>query len=97
MSILIKGIDMPKDIDELRLIINGTSIAIEPTKAIQIPTPHGRLIDADALFEAMVIIASLIGRLAVHINASEEGVIGTIYEMIQDVKEERENPKGKKQ
>lgn len=48
-------------------------------------------------FEAMVIIASLIGRLAVHINASEEGVIGTIYEMIQDVKEERENPKGKKQ
>ena len=48
-------------------------------------------------FEAMVIIASLIGRLAVHINASEEGVIGTIYEMIQDAKEERENPKGKKQ
>lgn len=48
-------------------------------------------------FEAMVIIASLIGRLAVHINASEEGVIGTIYEMIQDAKEERENPNGKKQ
>lgn len=48
-------------------------------------------------FEAMVIIASLIGRLAVHINASEEGVIGTIYEMIQDAKEERESPKGKKQ
>ena len=49
MSILIKGIDMPKDIDELRLIINGMSIAIEPTKAIQIPTPHGRLIDGDEL------------------------------------------------
>ena len=49
MSILIKGIDMPKDIDELRLIINGMSIAIEPTKVIQIPTPHGRLIDADVL------------------------------------------------
>ena len=48
MSIILKGIDMPKDIDELRLIINGMSIAIEPTKAIQIPTPHGRLIDADA-------------------------------------------------
>jgi hypothetical protein len=48
-------------------------------------------------FEAMVIIASLIGRLAVHINASEEGVIGTIYEMIQDAKEGRENSKGKKQ
>ena len=53
MSILIKGMEMPKDIDELRLIINGTSIAIEPTKAIQIPTPHGRLIDANKL-EAMM-------------------------------------------
>ena len=49
MSIILKGIDMPKDIDELRLIINGMSIAIEPTKAIQIPTPHGRLIDASEL------------------------------------------------
>ena len=49
MSIILKGIDMPKDIDELRLIINGISIAIEPTKAIQIPTPHGRLIDGDKL------------------------------------------------
>lgn len=47
MSIILKGIDMPKDIDELRLIINGMSIAIEPTQAIQIPTPHGRLIDID--------------------------------------------------
>lgn len=49
MSILIKGIEMPEDIDELRLIINGMSIAIEPTQAIQIPTPHGRLIDGDEL------------------------------------------------
>lgn len=49
MSILIKGIDMPKDIDELRLIINGMSIAIEPTEVIQISKPHGRLIDADVL------------------------------------------------
>lgn len=49
MSIILKGIDMPKDIDELRLIINGISIAIEPTKAIQIPTPHGRIIDESDL------------------------------------------------
>ena len=49
MSIILKGINMPKDIDELRLIINGMSIAIEPTQAIQIPTPHGRLIDASEL------------------------------------------------
>ena len=51
MSILIEGIDMPKDIDELRLIINGMSIAIEPTQAIQIPTPHGRLIDGGELYK----------------------------------------------
>ena len=50
MSIILKGIDLPKDIDELRLIINGMSIAIEPTKAIQIPTPHGRLIDRDDIY-----------------------------------------------
>ena len=53
MSIILKGIDLPKDIDELRLIINGMSIAIEPTQAIQIPTPHGRIIDAD-LFEEII-------------------------------------------
>lgn len=53
MSIILKGIDLPKDIDELRLIINGMSIAIEPTEAIQIPTPHGRIIDAD-LFKEII-------------------------------------------
>lgn len=53
MGVYIKGLDMPEDIDELRLIINGMSIAIEPTEAIQIPTPHGRLIDANKL-EAMM-------------------------------------------
>lgn len=49
MSLILKGIDMPKDIDELRLIINGMSIAIEPTQAIQIDRPHGRLGDLDEL------------------------------------------------
>lgn len=53
MSIILKGIDLPKDIDELRLIINGMSIAIDPTEAIQIPTPHGRIIDAD-LFKEII-------------------------------------------
>ena len=52
MSLILKGIDMPKDIDELRLIINGMSIAIEPTQAIQIPKPHGRLIDASELIKS---------------------------------------------
>lgn len=50
MSLILKGIDLPKDdIDEFRLIINGMSIAIEPTEAIQIPKDHGRLIDGDEL------------------------------------------------
>ena len=52
MSIILKGIDMSKDIDELRLIINGMSIAIEPTEAIQIDRPHGRLIDASELIKS---------------------------------------------
>ena len=47
MSIILKGTEMPEDIDELRLIINGMSIALEPTQALQIPTPHGRLVDID--------------------------------------------------
>ena len=51
MSIILKGIEMLEDIDELRLIINGMSIAIEPTQAIQIPTPHGRIIDEDEIYE----------------------------------------------
>lgn len=49
MSTILKGIDIPKDIDELRLIINGMSIAIEPTEAIQIDRPHGRIIDEKEL------------------------------------------------
>lgn len=61
MSILIKGIDMPKEKDEaLLLLILGDGTVAEKmgsdryeemtdTKAIQIPKGHGRLIDADAL------------------------------------------------
>ena len=59
MSILIKGIDMPKEKDEaLLLLILGDGTVAEKigsdryeemigTKAIQIPTPHGRLVDAN--------------------------------------------------
>ena len=55
MNILIKGMDMPKDGDRIYLLIEGDKCfnALDPiqtlAEAIQIPTPHGRLIDADAL------------------------------------------------
>ena len=59
MSILIKGIDLPKDDNYIVLEIekNGTVEAYSSTLgvvdgdpiAIQIDRPHGRLIDAEAL------------------------------------------------
>ena len=57
MSILIKGLDMPKDFIGIELvfipkdgdIINNESMSIGAERIIEIPTPHGRLIDADAL------------------------------------------------
>ena len=56
MSILIKGIDMPKDCESICVTIwndgiiyatdeNKNQIDTKKSKAIQIPTPHGRLID----------------------------------------------------
>ena len=61
MSIILKGIDLPKNGDRHHITIydNGeayitTSNRLYETdrkdvKAIQIPTPHGRLIDKDEL------------------------------------------------
>ena len=65
MSILIKGIDLPKKIKGqhgvdyecetyIELYIRSDGVVFddeieEVGQAIQIPTPHGRLIDADAL------------------------------------------------
>lgn len=52
MSILIKGIDMPKEGEyiPMRIYGNGHIWVNGAYKgvAIQIPTPHGRLIDWDA-------------------------------------------------
>ncbi len=61
MSIILKGIDMPKEGEHIIALIktNGkvsyfeqdiettTCKIMKGTEAIQIPTPHGRLIDAD--------------------------------------------------
>ena len=61
MSIILKGIDMPKNGEMHRINIydNGNTYIItsnilyetdrKDVEAMQIPTPHGRLIDADAL------------------------------------------------
>lgn len=40
-----------------------------------------------ASFEALVIIASLIRNIARAVDETEEGVLGVIYEMLQDVRE----------
>lgn len=58
MSLILKGIDLPNS-GQIELIIRPHGKVVVKTRGIgmveafQIPTPHGRLIDADALFEAM--------------------------------------------
>lgn len=54
MSILIKGMDLPKDRDTLVLVrVDGSAIVYTDeaymTTAVPVPTPHGRLIDLDAI------------------------------------------------
>lgn len=55
MSILIKGMEMPKKgcHHTLTIYADGTIAIGKSTdyKAVEIPTPHGRLIDVDAFFE----------------------------------------------
>jgi hypothetical protein len=43
MSVIIKGVDMPK---------SGESIRFSVKQIIEIPRPHGRLIDADKLLDS---------------------------------------------
>lgn len=61
MSILIKGIDMPKEGEHILALIKNDgkcsyfeettlSRIMKTTEAIQIPTPHGRLIDRDDIY-----------------------------------------------
>ena len=58
MSIILKGIDKSKYARTFRIYPSGKVLELNdeglldnenPYQAIQIPTPHGRLIDADAL------------------------------------------------
>ena len=62
MSIILKGINLPKDGEMHRINIydNGNTYIttsnrwyeteMKDIEAIQIPTPHGRLVDADEIF-----------------------------------------------
>lgn len=59
MSVLIKGIEMPKDGTYICIIAEGTMWLFDSVTKIrqgeiyEIPTPHGRLIDADELENEM--------------------------------------------
>ena len=53
MSIIIKGMDMPKDLTSITVIMHGLewdySQRVYRDNIVEIPTPHGRLIDKDAM------------------------------------------------
>lgn len=58
MSVLIKGMNMPKEGECQALIIHSDgsiSVNLNSTnyRAVEVPTPHGRLIDADKLLEVL--------------------------------------------
>ena len=68
MSILIKGMDMPKASNEdcIAVIRSNGKVEVWQTgtrefeaKAIQIPTPHGRLIDEDDLISELTELQDL--------------------------------------
>ena len=60
MSILIKGMEMPQGNSTINVLIyaDGTvytgHVNDSRYSAVSVPTPHGRLIDADVLIEAMM-------------------------------------------
>ena len=59
MSVLIKDMDMPKDDTKVVLIFSDGNVRVwgedidtdEWKKAVEVPTPHGDLIDRDALIK----------------------------------------------
>ena len=74
MSILINGIDMPK-YESLTIKIMPSGAVCDQygrldkrVKAVEVPTPHGRLIDADA-FKALWDGATVTGDIGVLIEA----------------------------
>lgn len=64
MSIILKGIDLPKQRTQIIIYPNGfmfcadkDGVYVPNTQAIQIDRPHGRLIDADTLKRELSVIA----------------------------------------
>lgn len=55
MSILIRGMEMPQNCTECHAMcrhhLNGRKFRHPNCPLIEVPTPHGRLIDADKLLE----------------------------------------------
>ena len=68
MSLILRGIDMPKEGEHIVAVIKsngkcsywkqdtkyGNCEPMQTVEAIQIPTPHGRLIDEDALIDDLI-------------------------------------------
>ena len=59
MSLIIKGMDMPKECKGIELVFipkdgdiiyNSESMSIGAEQIVEIPTPHGRLIDRDDIY-----------------------------------------------
>ena len=89
MSVLIKGMEMPMSGDVLDILVfpNGEvqkrcSVnafhLVRKASAIPVPTPHGRLIDADALTAAQQLSVIVVGERP-YIDAKE--VVQLIYGM----------------
>lgn len=53
MSVLIKGMEKPKDCSECPLVASRGYCPVRTCIFVEVPTPHGRLIDADALRREM--------------------------------------------
>lgn len=61
MSVLVRGMEMPKNCDECRFAYRGACIANigrevkvdQICPLVEIPTPHGRLLDADDVFHVL--------------------------------------------
>lgn len=61
MSILIKGMEMPKDDTKVVLIFSDGNVRVwgedidtdEWKKAVEVPTPHSRLVDCDEVFQRL--------------------------------------------
>lgn len=70
MSLLIKGIDMPPDIEGAEVIIHiksdGTVFDMREVhlqaQAVELPTPHGRLGDLDRLYKHIKAECNIYGK-----------------------------------